>query len=484
MPETPTVGLPSHPARILVVDDEPAIVESLRLVLESAGHEVLAAGSGKACTEALARQNCDLLLLDLMLPDRSGLDVLRDVAALRPGLPVLMLTAYGSVESAVEATRRGASNFLTKPWNNRQLLLQIDQQLERRRLQAENARLRSAAGLPSAMRPLTGRSEALMRVLVRIRQVARTDATVLISGESGTGKELVARAIHASSRRAARPFVTVNPGIIRDDLLDSTLFGHVAGAYPGAARDREGCFRSADGGTIFFDEVVALSGGSQAKILRVIEGREFAPVGADSPVRVDVRILAATNDDLPAAVADGRLREDLYHRLNVIQIHVPPLRDRPEDVPLLAEEFLTKFCHQQSNHFLDHDQRSTLRFTVAAEAALKAYRWPGNVRELRNAVERAVVLASDEEIGLDLLPRAIRGESGDGAEAPASRETRLPGESLSELVERFERQVLEEELAKHGYNQTETAKALSVALSTLNQKLQRLGIDTKRRRKR
>ncbi len=481
MPEPSGATESAGRGRILVVDDEPAIVDSLRMVLETAGYEVLTANSGKDCTESVARIPCDLVLLDLMLPDRSGLDVLRDLAGLRPGLPVLMLTAYGSVEAAVEATRRGASNFLTKPWNNRQLLLEIEQQLERRRLRAENSRLRRVAGLPDATQPLTGRSEGLLRVVLRIRQVARSDSTVLISGESGTGKELVARAIHGSSGRADRPFVTVNPGTIRDDLLESTLFGHVAGAFPGAARDRPGCLRTADGGTVFFDEVVALSAQTQAKLLGVIEEREFLPLGADSPARADVRILAATNDDLELAVAEGRLREDLFHRLNVIGIEVPPLRERPEDIPLLAEEFLTQACHRQSNHFLDRDLRSTLHFTAEAEAAMKAYRWPGNVRELRNAVERAVVLATDEEIGPRLLPRAVRGQPASPPGLPIGGQSRQPGESLSELVERFERGVLEEELAKHGYNQTETAKALCVALSTLNQKVQRLGIDTKRR---
>lgn len=484
MPEEAISPDVRHPARILIVDDEPAIVESLQAVLESSGYATVAAGNANEAADIFARHPCDLVLLDLMLPDRPGLEVLTDILAVKPGTPVLMLTAYGSIEAAVEATRRGAANFLTKPWNNRQLLLEIEQQLTRRRLETENARLRDELGQADSSNGLIGKSEAMTNVLVMIHQVARTTSTVLVTGESGTGKELVARAIHKNSARSGASFLTVNSGTIPGDMLESSLFGHVKGAFPGADHDRPGCFETASGGTIFLDEVGALTLETQAKLLHVIQEREIVPVGSNERVRVDVRIIAASNEDLRAAVADGRFREDLYYRLNVIGIELPPLRERIEDIPMLTEEFLTQFCRRESNHFLGPSRRSTLRFAPEAQQVLMSHAWPGNVRELRNVVERAVVLATQEELGTDLLPDSIRGAAATAAPQTSEQDIhfRRPGESLPEIVERFERQVLVDELERHGYSQTETAKALGVALSTLNQKLQRLGIDTKRRR--
>jgi DNA-binding NtrC family response regulator len=468
--------------RVLVVDDEPAIVETLQFVLEDAGYRVKTARTAKDCLEVIARERCDLVLLDLMLPDRPGLEVLEDIGRINRSLPVVMLTAYGTIETAVEATRLGAANFLTKPWNNSKLLLEIKQTLERRRLEDENARLRSELERASPFENLIGKSEAMLRVFVMIRQVAGTSSTVLVSGESGTGKELVARAIHNSSPRADKPFVTVNSGRIPGELLESTLFGHVGGAFAGAVRDRRGCFEIANEGTIFLDEVSTLSQETQMKLLGVIQEREFVPVGSNDPTRVDVRIVAATNDDLAAAVRERRFREDLFYRLDVIEIELPPLRDRMDDVPLLVDEFLTQFCRREKNHFLDRQRNSTLRFTPAARAILMAHDWPGNVRELRNAVERAVVLASREELGPELLPTSLlRGNRKEPRLGRGVVEVRL-GASLSEMVEDFERRVVLAELEKHGYNQTETAKALRVALSTLNQKIQRLGINVKRLR--
>ncbi len=468
--------------RILVVDDEPAIVETLQFVLEDAGYRVLTARSANDCLEAIARERCDLVLLDLMLPDRPGLEVLEDIGKINRSLPVVMLTAYGTIATAVEATRLGAANFLTKPWNNSKLLLEIKQTLERRQLEAENARLRSELERASPFENLIGKSEAMLQVFVMIRQVAGTSSTVLVSGESGTGKELVAKAIHESSPRGDKPFVTVNSGRIPGELLESTLFGHVRGAFSGATRDRRGCFEIAKEGTIFLDEVSTLSQETQMKLLRVIQEREFVPVGSNDPVRVDVRIIAATNEDLAAAVRQGRFREDLYYRLDVIEIELPPLRDRMDDVPLLVDEFLTQFCRRENNHFLDRHRKSTLRFTPNAQAVLMSYDWPGNVRELRNAVERAVVLATREEIGPELLPNSLLKGSRKGPSAARGAAESRPGASLSDMVEDFERRVVLAALEKHGYNQTETAKALRVALSTLNQKIQRLGIDVKRRR--
>ncbi len=482
MPDETAVDAERSRPRILVVDDEPAIVDTLRLILEDAGYDVTPAGTTGECLEAIARNTCDLVLLDLMLPDRSGLEALKDIRKIDRDLPVLMVTAYGSIDVAVEATRLGATNFLTKPWNNSKLLLEIGQTLERRRLERENARLRSELGMAGPLDNLIGKSEAMLDVFVLIHQVARTTSTVLISGESGAGKEVVARAIHKASPRAEKPFVTVNSGRIPNDMLESTLFGHIQGAFAGAVRDRPGCFEIADGGTVFLDEIGNLTAETQLRLLRVIQEREFVPVGSDEPVRIDVRILAATNTNLTEAVEQGQFRRDLYYRLNVIGIEVPPLRDRIEDVPLLVEEFLTQVCHREHNHFLDQDGHSTLRFTPQARRILMAHDWPGNVRELRNVVERAVVLATQEELGPEVLPAEIAGAH------PSTRRAQVPavpgrtGESLAKLVEDYERRILVEELERHGYNQTETAKALHVALSTLNQKIQRLGIDARRRR--
>ena len=468
--------------RILVVDDEQAIVETLQLVLEGAGYRVVTAQTANECLAVITREHCDLVLLDLMLPDRPGLEVLEDIGKIDRSLPVVMLTAYGTIETALEATRLGAANFLTKPWNNSKLLLEIKQTLDRKKLEAENARLRSELGHASPFENLIGKSEAMLRVFVMVRQVAETSSTVLVSGESGTGKELVAKAIHNISPRAEKPFVTVNSGRIPGELLESTLFGHVRGAFVGATRDRRGCFEIANEGTIFLDEVGTLSQETQMKLLRVIQEREFVPVGSDDPVQVDVRIIAATNEDLGAAVKEGRFRGDLYYRLDVIEIELPPLRDRMDDVPLLVDEFLTQFCRREKNHFLDRNRNSTLRFTPVAQAILMAHDWPGNVRELRNVVERAVVLATREELGPDLLPDSLF--KGNRAGSPVARSVvaSRPDASLSEMVEDFERRVVLAELEKHGYNQTETAKSLRVALSTLNQKIQRLGIDVKRLR--
>lgn len=481
MPDRSSAGDQGPAGRILVVDDEPDIIESLRALLESARYEIVAAASAKECLAAIDREDCDLVLLDLMLPDRPGLDVLRDLRKVDPTLPVIMLTAYGSIEAAVEATRSGAANFLTKPWNNSQLLLEVEHTLARRTLERENAKLRDELGRRASAERIIRESEAMQRVYALVAQVAPTSSTVLISGESGTGKELVARAIHAGSPRVGRPFVVVNSGSIPAELLESTLFGHLEGSFAGASRDRQGCFELANEGTLLLDEVAALTLETQAKLLRVIQEQEFARVGSNEPIRVDVRIVAATNEDLTAAVQQGRFREDLFYRLNVIGVELPPLRARMADIPLLVAEFLTKFCRREKNHFLDQDGNSTLRFTADAMRILLGHSWPGNVRELRNVIERAVVLATEAELGPEALPGRLASAAGSSESREAVSVEPNPGESLAEMVEDFERRVLLGELKKHAYNQTETAKALRVALSTLNQKIQRLGIKTKHR---
>ncbi len=468
--------------RILIIDDEADIRDSLETLLTLERYTVSTAATGTEGIEAAARSPNDLVLLDLMLPDLSGLEVLEQIRKNDKSLPVVMLTAYGSVETAVQAIRAGANNFLTKPWNNEKLLLEIHQTLIRRRLEEENARLRGELQQRYSFENIVGKSDEMQRIFSLVAQVAPSRSTVLISGESGTGKELIAKAIHANSPRAGKPFVPVNSGSTPVDLLESTLFGHVRGAFTGAVQSRKGCFEIAHEGTIFLDEVGTLSIDTQAKLLRVIQEREFMPVGSTDTVRVDVRIVAATNEDLEVAVAEGRFREDLFYRLNVIGVQLPPLRERRADVTLLVEHFLTAFCRREQNAFLDENKNSTLAFTSDAMRILLDHEWPGNVRELENVIERAVVLATDAALGPEVFPDSLLAANG----VVVPREMRnfqpVPGASLSEIVEDFERKLVESQLEKHGFNQTETAKAFRVALSTLNQKIQRLGIEVKKRR--
>ena len=470
--------------RILIVDDEAAIRDSLELLLTLERYAVSTAATGAEGIRAASRSSHDLVLLDLMLPDRSGLEVLEELRKADKSLPVLMLTAYGSVETAVKAIRLGADNFLTKPWSNEKLLLEIEQTLTRRRLEEENARLRGELQQRYSFENIVGKSGEMQRVFSLVSQVAPSRSTVLISGESGTGKELIAKAIHANSPRAGKPFVPVNSGSVPVDLLESTLFGHVKGAFTGAVQNRKGCFELAHEGTIFLDEVGTLGIDTQAKLLRVIQEREFMPVGSTETVRVDVRIIAATNEDLAAAAAEGRFREDLFYRLNVIGVHLPPLRERRGDIPLLVEHFLTMFCRRERNAYLDENNVSTLRFSSEAMRILMDHEWPGNVRELENVVERAVVLATGVELTPEVFPESLLAAHGMVVPREARKIQPVAGASLSEIVEGFERKLIESQLEKHGFNQTETAKTFRVALSTLNQKIQRLGIQIRKRRER
>ncbi len=468
--------------RILVIDDEADIRGSLELLLTLERYAVSTAATGAEGIRAAERFPHDLVLLDLMLPDRSGLEVLEELRKMDKSLPVLMLTAYGSVETAVKALRLGADNFLTKPWSNEKLLLEIQQALTRRRLEEENARLRGELQQRYSFENIVGKSEEMQRVFSLVAQVAPSRSTVLICGESGTGKELIAKAIHANSPRSGKPFVPVNSGSIPVDLLESTLFGHVKGAFTGAVQNRKGCFDLAHEGTIFLDEVSTLSVDTQAKLLRVIQEREFMPVGSTEMVRVDVRIIAATNEDLDAAVTEGRFREDLFYRLNVIGVNLPPLRERRDDVPLLVDHFLTMFCRREKNDYLDENNASTLRFSTDAMRILMDHEWPGNVRELENVIERAVVLATGAELPPEVFPESLLAAHGMVVPREIRKFQPVAGASLSEIVEEFERKLIESQLEKHGFNQTETAKAFRVALSTLNQKIQRLGIQSRKRR--
>jgi DNA-binding NtrC family response regulator len=485
MPSQATVTEPAiaSKGRVLIVDDEEAIRESLETLLELEGYSTSSAESGGEGIHAISNEVFDLVLLDLMLPDRSGLEVVEEVRRTNTEVPILMLTAYGSLENAVKAIQLGANDFLTKPWNNDKLLLEIEQTIKHTRLEQENAALREALRTRFSFGSLIGKAEIMRRVFELVAQVAKSRATILVHGESGTGKELISHAIHTHSPRADGPFVAVNTGAIPVDLLESRLFGHIRGAFTGATQNQKGCFDRANGGTLFLDEVGTLGLETQAKLLRVIQEREFMPLGSTDTIHVDVRIVAATNVDLEESVAKGEFREDLYYRLNVIQINLPPLRERREDIPLLIEHFFTKYC-LENERYLNDRKESELRFAADALHLLLDHKWPGNVRELENVVERAVVLATGPEVPMEMLPESLLSSNG-------IRRLHLPtdvkpaeGASLPEIVEEFERRLITQELEKAGWNQTECARRLRVALSTLNQKIQRLDIDIKKKRDR
>ena len=455
---------------ILIIDDEQEIRESLEQLLKLEGYRPASASTAQEGLKKAEENLFDVVLLDISLPDLSGLEVLKSIKRDNPDTGVIMITAYDSGQAAFQASKEGAHSYITKPWDNERVLLEIRNTLDKSRLQLENVQLRRALkrfALPN----IVGKSERMQKVMDLITQVAPTRATLLILGESGTGKELVAKTIHATSPRADRPFVPVNTGSMPVDLLESTLFGHVKGAFTSAIATKRGLFEVADQGTIFFDEIGTIGVETQAKLLRVIQEREFMRLGGTETIKVDVRILAATNADLRKLVQENRFREDLYYRLNVISIPLPPLRDRKEDVALLAEHFLRKYSHENG--------REGLRFSPDAMKMLMDYDWPGNVRELENAVERAVVLSSGPALGPDLLPEQFsQNHSGVIRSFPAEN---LEGRSLFEIMEACERRIILEVLEKSGWSQTEAAERFKIPLSTLNQKIKRLQIDIKRR---
>jgi DNA-binding NtrC family response regulator len=456
---------------IIIIDDELEVRESLHELLGSEGYDIDPVSTAEEGLKHLDERLYDLALVDVNLPDGNGLDILKTIKHDSPDTGVIVITAYDSSQTAFQASKEGAESYITKPWDNEKLLLDVRNLLDKGRLRVENVQLRRALkrfGLPG----IVGKSDAMQKVFDLVTQVAPSRATVLIQGESGTGKELVAKTIHATSPRADRPFVPVNTGSLPVDLLDSTLFGHVKGAFTSAIASKRGLFELADQGTIFFDEIGSVGVETQSKLLRVIQEREFMRLGGTETVKVDVRILAATNTDLRKLVQENKFREDLYYRLNVIAIPLPPLRERKEDVPLLIDHFLARFT-QENN-------RGALRFSPEALKILVDYDWPGNVRELENAVERAVVLASGDLLGPELLPDQLSSNGTRRAVAPAFED--LDGKTLFEITESYERRVILEALSRSHWSQTEAAERLHIPLSTLNQKIKRLQIDSKRRR--
>jgi DNA-binding NtrC family response regulator len=465
--------------RILVIDDEPDIRDSLEALLSSENYRVELAANATEGLKRLEGSAYDLVLLDLMMPDKSGMQVLEEVRTRDRETPIFMITAYGSVEVAVEALKRGANDYFPKPWDNEKLLVEIDHMIAKRRLERENTELKRALRQRYSFPNIVGKSERMLKILDLVGQVAASRATILITGETGTGKELIANAIHAHSARADHPFVPVHSGSVPPDLLESALFGHVKGAFTGALAARKGYFEVAHQGTIFFDEIGTISLETQTKLLRVIQEREFMPLGSAETIRVDVRIVAATNADLKKFVEEGKFREDLYYRLNVINLALPPLRERKEDIPALVGHFFDKYC-RENEKFLDEQNRSRLTFEPDAMQILMDHVWPGNVRELENVVERAVVLASQANVPVDVLPehlleaRGLRIRRDESGSLPADA-------SLFEIVADYERRKIIEQLESSDWSQTSAAEALRIPLSTLNQKIKRLNIEIRKR---
>lgn len=447
----------SRPVRILVVDDQRNMRTTLAMMLRGAGYEVDEAEDGVQGAEAGASEAYDVVITDLRMGEPDGMAVLKAVREAQPKSEVIVMTAYGTIESAVEAMRLGAFDYIQKPFNEQELLMKVYKALESRKLRGQVEAFAQEFKERYGFENIIGRSEAIRNVLSRVIRIAPTDTTVLITGESGTGKELIARAVHANSRRAQRPFVPINCAAITETLLESELFGHARGSFTGAVTARKGLFEEADGGTFFFDEIAETSLSFQAKLLRAIQEGEVRRVGDNKPVRVDIRVIAATNVELTEAVEERRFREDLYYRLNVARFSLPPLRQRREDIPLLVEFFLNKY-----------NQKMGVRTRLAdgVMERLLEYSYPGNVRELENMVEQAVALATGGIITVDdILPEAARQPSQNTGH-----------KTLADIVDEAERQAVERALRAADGNRERAAEALNISPTTLWRKMTRLGI--------
>jgi two-component system response regulator PilR (NtrC family) len=455
--------------RILIVDDEEVLRDVLETVLRREGFDVLLAASGEEALSILdGNEEVDLVILDIMLPGISGIDTLRSVRVSSPSLPVIVITAFSSIDGAIEAMKHGAFHYIPKPFKNEEVVLTVNKALEQRRLSNENERLKEELSEKYAYSNIIGKSEIMRRVFDLIRLASPSRSNILIAGESGTGKELVAKAIHHASPRARNAFVTVNSGSLPPELLESSLFGHMKGAFTGAIATKRGLFEVADGGSIFLDEIGNINLETQAKLLRVIQEKEFMRLGSVDTIRVDCRIIAATNADLNKLMAEQRFREDLYYRLNVITIQLPPLRRRREDIPLLVAHFLQKYA--------DENKRKVREVTPEAMRILLDHAWPGNVRELENTIERAVVLCTADRIGPDLLPEYLRYPV--NTDQPAMT-VPVDGLSLKDAVSRYERAMILQSLELANGVQKRAAELLQLKPSTLNEMMKRLGIHAK-----
>lgn len=452
-------------ADILLVDDEKPVRSILTLLLQKAGYRVEEAASGKAAVEKLKTQFFDLVITDLKMKSMDGLELLRMAKGINSLTEVVVMTAYGTVESGVEAMKLGAYDYIQKPFDNDEFLILVAKALERKELYTKVEQLQDELEEKYRLENIVGKSNEMMEIFSLVFRVAPTDSTILISGESGTGKELIAKAIHLNSRRKNRSFVTINCGALPENIQESELFGHVRGAFTGAIRDKRGLFQEANGGTLFLDEVGETALSTQVKILRFLQDGEIRRVGENELINVDVRLLAATNQDLEKAMEEGRFREDLYYRLNVIPIPIPPLRKRRDDIPLLVNHFLEKYTALA--------KKKIASVSPDAMKVLSGYDWPGNVRELENAIERAVILTNRNVIMPEDLPSSIRA---------TQRRIQDPEEDMGDkTLEELEKLHILKTLEKQAWNQKKASEVLGISTTTLWRKLKAYGIELKRK---
>ena len=451
--------------RILVVDDEKSMCQFLSIMLRKEGYQITAVSTGKKAIEAIRNQRYDVVLSDIRMSGMDGIEVLKEIKAMDPTIPVVIMTAYASQKTAIEAVNQGAFHYLIKHAKNDEIKMVVRNALDMKRVRQENQLLKKQLKKTSDLKTIIGKSEEIEKVFKMVDKVAGTDSTILIYGESGTGKELIARAIHYRSQRNNGPFVSINCGALPESLLESELFGHVKGSFTGAIKDKEGLFKVAQGGTFFLDEVGETSPTIQVKLLRVLQEREVIPVGGTNPIRVDVRLIAATNADLEKAIEKERFRPDLYYRLNVIPIHLPPLRKREDDIPLLVDHFLKKH-----NASLAPERQKGV--SPEAMEVLVDYDWPGNVRELENVIERAVILEDSRNITVSALPDKLRRRE------PSSQ--RLITDQAQVTLEELEREYLIKVLNDTNWQKKKASAILGINASTLYRKIQRYGLEKER----
>jgi DNA-binding NtrC family response regulator len=455
---------------ILIIDDEEVLQDILTVLIRKEGHTPITAATGEEGLAVLEREEIDLILLDLMLPGMHGMEVLREARRRDPDVVVVMITAFSSIENAIEAMREGAFHYIPKPFKNEEVMLTVRKGLDQRRLTSENRALREQLRQRFGFDNILGKSKPMQQVYELIQLASPAKSNILVLGESGTGKELVAKAIHHHSRRAEGPFVTVNSGSMPADLLESNLFGHIRGAFTGAVASKRGLFELANGGSIFFDEIGNIPIDTQSKLLRVIQEREFMRLGGLDTIKVDVRIIAATNADLETMVQQGGFREDLFYRLNVITVSLPPLRRRSEDIPLLAQHFLA--------HYARENEKALRAISPRAMELLIDYPWPGNVRELENAVERAVVLSTGEVLTEELLPATVRQRAESTAAGLLPPVLPPNGIAFKDAVSQYERQIIIRALQSCGGVQKRAAELLQVKPTTLHEMMKRLNISS------